>query len=83
MKALILFIALSLCLLGCKKDVPEGYYPKVGDTQKSVIDHWGITKEVVKFSPAFNDDVDYTYRGHSTVVRIISARVDKVSKIKD
>jgi len=83
MKTLILFLLLALA--SCSKDTtqPESYYPKKGDTQKSVIDHWGITKEVVKFSKSFNDDGDYTYQEHNTVVRIISARVDKVSKIKD
>jgi len=80
-----LFLLILLTLASCSKETnqPESYYPKIGDTQKSVIDHWGITKEVVKFSKAFNDDGDYTYREHATVVRIISARVDKVSKIKD
>lgn len=83
MKTLILFFILTMA--SCSKDTtePESYYPKKGDTQQSVIDHWGITKEVVKFSKSFNDDGDYTYREHAAVVRIFSARVDKVSKIKD
>ena len=83
MKTLILFLLLALASCSKHNTQPESYYPKKGDTQKSVIDHWGITKEVKKFSKAFNDDGHYTYREHATVVRIISARVDKVSKIKD
>lgn len=82
MKTLLLFILLALASCSKETSQTESYYPKKGDTQKSVIDHWGITKEVVKFSKAFNDDGDYTYREHATVVRIISAKVDKVSKIK-
>ena len=82
MKTLILFISLSLCLVGCKKDSPEAYFPKPGDTYKSVVDHWGACKDITYYAKYFNDDGDYKYADRKVSLMIISSRVDKVSKLK-
>ena len=83
MKALILFIALSLCLVSCKKDNDslEHYKPKLGDTYQSVVNNWGACKDIKYYSKSFNDDGEYKYIERKIMLIITSNNVTKVSKL--
>ena len=83
MKALILFIALSLCLVSCKKDnnSPGQYKPKVGDTYQSVVSKWGACKDIKYYSKSFNDDGEYKYIERKTMLVITGSKVSKFNKL--